>query len=96
MTMNTGVLALSLAVVCAATALMCERLFAADAVEETPKEIIADQIRRQGYACGNPLSAERDLDRSKPDEAAWVLKCDNATYRVRLIPDMAAVVERVD
>ncbi len=65
-------------------------------VEEKPKKIIADQIRRQGYPCGTPLSAERDLERSKPDEAAWVLKCDNATYRVRLIPDMAAKVERLD
>jgi hypothetical protein len=65
-------------------------------VEEKPEKIIAIQIRRQGYACGTPLSAEPDLKRSKPDKAAWVLKCDNATYRVRLIPDMAAEVEQLD
>jgi hypothetical protein len=64
--------------------------------EETPKEIIADQIRRQGFSCDNALSAERDRERSKPDQAVWILKCDKATYRVRLIPDMAAVVERID
>jgi hypothetical protein len=66
------------------------------AVEETPKEIIADQIRRQGFACGGPLSAERDHARSKPNQAVWVLKCEAATYRVRLTPDMAAHVERID
>jgi hypothetical protein len=63
--------------------------------DETPAEIIAVQIRDQGYACGKALSAERDEALSKPGEA-WILKCDNASYRVRLIPDMAARVERVD
>jgi len=63
---------------------------------EMPAEVIAVQIRDQGFACDKALSAERDEQLSKPDEAAWILKCDNATYRVRLIPDMAAKVERVD
>lgn len=65
-------------------------------IEETPKEVIADQIRRQGFSCDNALSAERDRERSKPDEPVWILKCDKAGYRVRLIPDMAADVERLD
>ena len=64
--------------------------------EEMPADIIADQIRKQGYSCNKALSAERDRERSKPDEAVWVLKCDAATYRVRLVPDMAAKVERID
>lgn len=68
----------------------------ARAADETSAEIIAVQIRDQGYACGKALSAERDEALSKPDEAAWILKCDNASYRVRLIPDMAAKVERLD
>lgn len=63
---------------------------------EVPKEIIAAQIRDQGYACERPLSAERDQAASRPDEAAWVLRCENAAYRVRLIPDMAAKVERIE
>jgi hypothetical protein len=69
---------------------------AAQAIEETPKEIIAAQIRSQGFSCDNPLSAERDSEYSKPGEDAWILKCENAAYRVRLIPDMAAKVERID
>lgn len=63
--------------------------------EETPKEIIASQIRKQGFRCESPQSAERDAVLSKPHEAVWVLRCENATYRVRLIPDKAAQVERL-
>jgi len=58
-------------------------------------EIIADQIRDQGYACHEPPSAG-DPAYSNPDEPVWILDCDNATYRVRLIPGMAADVERLD
>ncbi len=63
---------------------------------EMPKDIIADQIRRQGFACEKPASAERDPTLSKPDQAVWILKCEGVSYRVRLIPDMAATVERLD
>jgi hypothetical protein len=63
---------------------------------ETPSEIIAVQVRKQGHSCNKPLSAKRDVAPSKPGEAVWVLKCENATYRVRLIPDMAASIERLD
>jgi hypothetical protein len=66
----------------------------AQAAEEMPPEIIAAQIRDQGYSCDKPLSAKRDGERS--DDAVWTLKCQNATYRVRLVPDMAAHVERLD
>jgi hypothetical protein len=68
----------------------------AHAAEETPAETLAIQIRKQGYPCEKPVSAERDAERSKPDEAVWVLKCGNARYRMRLIPDMAAKVERLE
>jgi hypothetical protein len=68
---------------------------AAQAAGEAPKDTIAAQIRMQGFACDKPQSAVKDAKRSKPDEAVWVLKCGNAAYRIRLIPDMAAKVERV-
>ena len=54
--------------------------------EKISAEIIAIEIRDQGYACDKALSAERDVEFSKPDEAAWILKCGNTTYRVRLAP----------
>ncbi len=63
---------------------------------EGPEDDIAAQIRAQGYTCDKPQSATRDDQASKPDEAVWVLRCEGASYRVRLIPDMAAQVERID
>lgn len=62
---------------------------------EKPAEIVATQIRKQGYECNKAKSAERDTAASKADGAVWVLRCDSATYRVRLIPKMAAQVERM-
>jgi hypothetical protein len=63
---------------------------------EIPKDIIAEQIRRQGHTCEKPESAKQDMERSRPNAAVWELKCEKATYRVRLVPDMAANIERVD
>jgi hypothetical protein len=63
--------------------------------QQTPADGIAAQIRAQGYRCDEPVSAERDPALSRPDEAVWILKCQNASYRVRLIPDLAARVEQL-
>ncbi len=71
-------------------------LLPAQAAEQMSAEIIAVQIRDQGYACDKAESAERDKEFSKPGEDAWILKCSNASYRVRLIPDLAAKVEKLD
>ena len=60
--------------------------------QESAKDIIAAHIRMQGYACEKPISAERDHSLSRPDEPVWLLKCENHSYQVRLIPDMAAKV----
>lgn len=69
---------------------------AAASAQQSPKDDIAAQLRAQGYTCDSPQSAERDVSASRPDEAVWVLRCENASYRVRLIPDMAAKVERIE
>ena len=66
----------------------------AQGAEERPADIIAAQIRDQGYACAKALSADRE--QSELGDAVWILKCDDATYRVKLIPDMAAKVERLN
>jgi hypothetical protein len=68
----------------------------AAAAQERPAEIIAAHIRTQGYECVKPLAAQRNRKASKPNEAAWTLRCSNAVYKVRLIPDMAAHVEKVE
>jgi hypothetical protein len=64
--------------------------------QEDPTNIVADQIRAQGYKCDSPQSAKRDAQASRPDEAVWILQCESGSYRVRLIPDMAATVEKID
>ncbi len=63
---------------------------------ESSMDDIAAQIRSQGYACDQPQSATRDPQASRPDEEVWLLRCEGASYRVRLIPDMAAQVERIN
>jgi hypothetical protein len=60
-----------------------------------PKDMLAAQIRSQGFACDKPQRATRDAKRSKPDHEVWVLKCENAIYRVGRYPDMAAKVEQL-
>ena len=64
--------------------------------QDNPGGIIAAQIRMQGFACDSPTQAEHETQASRPHEQVWVLRCANATYRVRLIPDMAARVERLN
>jgi hypothetical protein len=60
---------------------------------ETPQNMLAAQIRLQGFTCDKALGATRDTKRSRPDHAVWVLKCSNANYRVSRAADMAAKVE---
>jgi hypothetical protein len=62
---------------------------------ETAQDIIATQIRSQGYHCNHPKTVVRDADASKPDEYAWRLQCAQRSYLVKLIPHRAAKVERV-
>jgi hypothetical protein len=64
--------------------------------QEDPTNIVSDQIRAQGYKCDSPQSATRDAQASRPDEQVWILQCESGSYRVRLIPDMAARVEKID
>ena len=69
--------------------------FAEGKAQEEPKDIIAAHIRSQGYACNSPQSAERDVAASAANQAVWMLRCQNASYRVTLIPSLAAKVEKV-
>jgi hypothetical protein len=62
---------------------------------QTPAYDVAAQVRTQGYRCDQPTTARRDVRLSKPDSAVWVLQCRNASYRVRLVPDMAAHITKL-
>jgi len=63
--------------------------------QEAPAEVLAAQLRRQGHRCEGPVKAERDAELSRPDMAVWIIRCTNASYRMRLIPNMAAQVEQM-
>ncbi|CAN1724600.1 PepSY domain-containing protein [Hyphomicrobium sp. 1Nfss2.1] len=63
--------------------------------DEVPPDIIAVQIRKQGYECTNPSKAKRDPQASRPDLPVWILTCENATYRVRLVGNLADKVEKL-
>lgn len=67
----------------------------AQAAGETVQSMLAAQIRLQGFVCEKPLGATREMKRSRPDRAVWVLKCSNASYWVSRVPDMAARVEPI-
>ena len=64
--------------------------------EETPAGILAVRLRQQGYRCDEPTRAKPDAAQSRADERAWVVRCANASYRMRLIPDLDAVIEPLD
>jgi hypothetical protein len=66
------------------------------AQSESPTDVIAAQLRRQGVPCTSPQPAVRDRKRSTPNEAVWTVRCDEASYRVTLVPNLAAKVERAD
>ena len=68
----------------------------AQAQDEIPADIIAVQVRKQGFPCGKAQKASRDPAVSRADEPVWTLTCDNASYRVRLIGNMADHIEKLD
>ncbi len=68
----------------------------AAAEEAAPSGIVAAQVRKQGFTCENPVSAKRDAEQSKPHKTIWLLQCKTERYRVRLVPKMAAKVERLE
>ena len=57
-------------------------------------EVVAVQVRNQGQACAEPVSAKRDP--TADDDAVWTLTCTDAKYRVRLVPDQAAEIQKLD
>jgi hypothetical protein len=59
-------------------------------------QVVADQVRAQGYACAEPMAVQRDAEASRPDLPVWVLTCEGGRYRVELVPDMRARVTPIN
>jgi hypothetical protein len=68
----------------------------APVVDETAKDIVATTVRSQGHACDDPKRAVRDEAASAPDQAAWVIECANARYRVKYDNDEPAEITQLD
>jgi hypothetical protein len=54
--------------------------------------VLAAQLRRQGVACSTPQNAELDIKASIPHVSIWTLDCNEASYRITLVPDMRAQI----
>ncbi len=67
----------------------------AEALEEKTTDILAAQIRDQGFACNKAKSAQLEAKQSAPNETVWILTCEDDTYRMTLVPDMGARVEKL-
>jgi hypothetical protein len=68
---------------------------AASAAEETPMGVLAARVREQGNTCDEPQGAKREVKESAPNETVWILKCENDTFRLTLVPDLAAKIEKL-
>ena len=65
-----------------------------DATDKAAADLVADQVREQGYECEEPTKASPDQE--SDGDTVWTLDCKNTSYRVRLVPDMAAEIEPID
>ena len=66
------------------------------AQQVTPTDVVTAQLRRQGVPCTSPQPAVREQKESAPNATVWIVRCNEAAYRVTLVPDLAAKVERID
>lgn len=64
--------------------------------DEPTMDLLASQIRDQGFKCDTPKSAQNEAKQSKPNETVWILTCEHDTYRMTVVPDLAAKVEKLD
>ncbi|HVJ77149.1 MAG TPA: hypothetical protein VM620_04900 [Hyphomicrobium sp.] len=67
----------------------------AESGDEPIRDLLASQLRDQGFTCSKPESAKQDVKQSKPNEEVWIVKCENDTFRMTVVPDLAAKVEKL-
>ena len=94
--MNRAQCSVLISAVLLATLVSTSERFTPVANAETAESMLATQIRSQGFACDKPQQATRDAKLSKPDYDVWVLKCENATYRMGRYPDLPANIEKLN
>lgn len=63
---------------------------------DTSTQIVAVQVRKQGYQCTEPQSSQRQKDASSQHSNVWSLTCKEAKYRVTIRPNRAAVIEVIE
>ena len=80
----------------AAIALFVSTNAIADNGLEPPMDLLATQLRDQGFACDHPSKAEMDTSASKPNAVVWIVVCKGVDYRMTVVPNMAAKVEKID
>lgn len=81
--------------ICTAILILSNAPTVLSAPGETPENVLAAKVRQQGHRCEGPVAAEKDQKRSKADRAVWTVSCKNAAYRVHLVPDMAAQIQKI-
>jgi hypothetical protein len=85
----------ALAAAFVAGANVCAAQAADQTLNETTPDILASQIRDQGFACNKAQNAKQEVNQSRPNETVWILTCEDDTYRMTLVPDMGARVEKL-
>lgn len=62
---------------------------------EPPMDLLATQLRDQGFACDHPDKADLDAKATRPNETVWVVECKGVRYRMTVVPDLAAKIEKI-
>jgi hypothetical protein len=68
---------------------------AAETGIEPPMDLLATQLRDQGFPCDHPKGASIDKDVSKPNARVWIVECKGVHYRMTVVPDLAAKIEKL-
>src|SRR5262245_40151512 len=76
----------------AAAVLLC--LSAVSQARIPDLDILAAQLRKQGFTCNKPISAQV-VEGEAPLQKVYMLKCEGETYRMRLVPDQAAKIVQI-
>ena len=54
---------------------------------------MAAAVRQNGFECQNPTDVRPDPEHTEPDMKAWIIRCENRSFRVKFMGDRGAKVE---